>query len=229
VPERFQAGSWISTLSIKGLAERTAASSYLDDLLDRVIHGVLAEVLRRADLTDLVVRYVDLNEVVASVDLDRAVARVDLNRAVTRVDVNAIASKLDLDAVASRLDVNAVAARLDLDAVIGRLDLTAVVLERVDLDLLVATIIGRMDLVGLAQEVIDGVDLPGIIRESTGAMASDTVRGARMQGIAADEAITRIVDRLLLHRGSRPAVGGPSGNGSPPAADLPAQRAPSSP
>jgi hypothetical protein len=62
--------------------------------------------------------------------------------------------------------------------------------------------------VGLAEEVIDAVDLPEIIRESTGSMASDTVRGARMQGIHADEAVGRAMDRILLRR-SRRDPGGP--------------------
>jgi hypothetical protein len=34
-------------------------------------------------------------------------------------------------------------------------------------------------------------------------MASDTVRGARMQGIHADEAVSRAVDRILLRRNRR--------------------------
>jgi hypothetical protein len=36
-------------------------------------------------------------------------------------------------------------------------------------------------------------------------MASDTVQGARMQSIAADEAVGRAVDRLLLRRRHVPA------------------------
>ena len=86
---------------------------------------------------------------------------------------------------------------------IDRLDLTAIVLNRVDLDALVNAVLARIDLVGLAEEVIDAVDLPEIIRESTGSMASETVRGARMQGIHADEAVGRAVDRILLRRGRR--------------------------
>jgi hypothetical protein len=97
--------------------------------------------------------------------------------------------------------------RVDLDAVLAavldRIDLTAVVLERVDLGEVVDAALAEVDLVGLAEEVIDGVDLPEIIRESTGSMASDTVRGVRMQGIVADEAVGRAVDRLLLRRGRR--------------------------
>jgi hypothetical protein len=110
-----------------------------------------------------------------------------------------VLDRVDLTAVVlERVDLDAV-----LDAVLDRIDLTAVVLERVDLDALVQAVLARIDLVALAEEVIDAVDLPEIIRESTGSMASETVRGARMQGIAADEAVGRAVDRLLLRRGRR--------------------------
>jgi hypothetical protein len=112
---------------------------------------------------------------------------------------------VDLDAVASRLDVDAVAQRLDVEAVLNRLDLTQVVLQRVDLDLLVREVLDHLDLAALAAEVIDAVDLPEIIRDSTGSMASETVMGARMQGIAADETVARVRDRLLLRRGGRPS------------------------
>ncbi len=84
-------------------------------LLDALVSAAAAQVLQRADLTALVIRYVDLDRVVA------------------------------------RIDVNAVARRIDVDALLA------------------------------------AVDLPEIIRESTGTLASDTVRRARMRGIAADE------------------------------------------
>jgi hypothetical protein len=130
------------------------------------------------------------------------------------VDLDAVVARVDLDRAAGRIDVDAVARRLDLDAVLDRMDLTAVVLHRVDLDALVRAVLDRIDLPALAEEVIDAVDLPEIIRESTGSMASDTVRGARMQGIAADEAVGRVRDRLLLRR--RPSPGQVAG---PPAPD----------
>jgi hypothetical protein len=162
----------------------------LSRLLDVLVPIVTVEVLRRIDLTAAVTEYVDLDAVV---------------------------SHVDLDAIAARLDVDAVAARLDIEAVVDRMDLTRLVQERVDLDAIVAdvdidriaarididAVIDRIDLVGLVQEVIAEVDLPEIIRESTGSMASETVRGARMQGIAGDEAIGRVVDRLLLRRRAR--------------------------
>ena len=101
------------------------------------------------------------------------------------------------------VDLDEAARRIDVEAILNRLDLTTIVLQRVDLDVLVNAVLERIDLVGLAEEVIDAVDLPEIIRESTGSMASDTVRGARMQGIHADEAVSRAVDRILLRRNRR--------------------------
>ncbi|SES17309.1 hypothetical protein SAMN05216199_2326, partial [Pedococcus cremeus] len=130
--------------------------------------------------------------------------RVDLNAIAADLDIDAILNRLDLtELVQERVDLDAVAAKLDVEAVLDRLDLTAIVMNRVDLDVLVNAVLARIDLVGLAEEVIDAVDLPEIIRESTGSMASDTVRGARMQGIHADEAVSRAVDRILLRRNRR--------------------------
>lgn len=107
--------------------------------------------------------------------------RIDLTGVVEQhVELDRLVAEVDLDAAAARLDVDAIARRLDLDAVID-----------------------RIDLVGLTEMVLRVIDLPEVIRMSTGSVASDTVRGARMQGIAGDEAVSRVVDRLLLRRGGR--------------------------
>ena len=112
--------------------------------------------------------------------------------------------------VLDRIDLTEVVVeRVDLETVVttvlDRLDLTEIVLQRVDLQAVVATVLAQTDLVAIAEEVLDAVDLPEIIRESSGSMASDTVRGARMQGISADEAVGRAVDRLLLRHSRRGA------------------------
>jgi hypothetical protein len=75
--------------------------------------------------------------------------------------------------------------------------------RRVDLTKLVQQ---NVDLVALAEEVIAQIDLPAIIRDSTGAVASDTLLGVRMQSISGDEAIGRAVDRLRLRLGRRTAT-----------------------
>ena len=191
--------------------------------LDALVAGVdIAAVLDRLDLTELVRERVDLDTLVAGVDIAAVLDRLDLTELVRE--------RVDLDAVVAGVDLDAAAARLDVKAVLDRLDLTELVRERVDLDAVVAgvnleAIIRRIDLVGLAEEVIAEVDLPEIIRESTGSVASDTIRGVRMQGISGDEALTRAVHRLRLRRGRRdtgtmlpepPSPAGPDGSPQQP-------------
>lgn len=204
------------------------------------VDAIVADAIEHADL-DAAAARLDVDAVIARLDLTRVVLeRVDL-RAVAlalleRLDLTGIVldgvdlatvvaaaiDRTDLDAltatVIEHVDLDAAAARLDVEAVVARLDLTRIVLDRVDLEAVVDTVLSHVDLVALAGQVIDGVNLPEIIRESTGSMASDTVRSARMQGIHADEAVERAVDRLLLRRhrsgGGRP-VGGTADGPAP--------------
>ena len=97
-----------------------------------------------------------------------------------RVDLDAVVRGVDLDAVTARLDLNAIAAKIDVEALIERLDLA-----------------------GIAQTVIDEIDLPEVIRRSTGSVASETVRGVRMQSVEADRSIEGLVDRVLRRRHPR--------------------------
>jgi hypothetical protein len=167
-------------------------------LLDRLIDDLIAEVVRR----------VDIDQVIERVDVDAGLDRVDLTEIVMkRVDldlvVRAVLTRVDEDQIAElagKVDVDTVARRLDIEAVLDRMDLTQTVLKRVDLVTVVDAVLDQMDLIALANEVIDGVDLPMIIRDSTGSMASETVKGVRMQGIGADQAVDRAIDRLLLRR-----------------------------
>jgi hypothetical protein len=71
--------------------------------------------------------------------------------------------------------------------VVAHLDLTELVDDNLDLDRLVT-------------QVIADIDLAGIIRESSVAVTSEAVRGVRSQGIEADQAVARVVDRVLRRR-----------------------------
>ncbi len=71
-----------------------------------------------------------------------------------------------------------------------------------------AAVLERIDLARLAEGVIAEVDLPDIIRQSTGSVASDTVRGVRLQGISGDEAVGRAVGRLRVRFGRKPSRAG---------------------
>jgi hypothetical protein len=93
------------------------------------------------------------------------------------------------EAVMDRIDVNQLVAKVDMNAIIARLDMNA--------------IIARVDLGSVSRQVIDEVDLPEIIRESSGAITSESVLGMRMQSIEADERLNRVIDKILLRRNGR--------------------------
>ena len=95
-----------------------------------------------------------------------------------------------------------------VNAVVGRMNLTEIVLDRVDIDAIVAQadmekIIDRLPLIDLANYIIDEIDLPQIIRQSTGGIATDAMNSTRMQAIDADDLVQRIVDTIMLRRKAR--------------------------
>jgi hypothetical protein len=177
VPERWQHATLVDDAARHGAARRAEMVRAAQALLDHWAPDLVERVVSRLDLTGLVIRNVDLDDVVRAVDIDAVVDRLDLDAIVKRVDLDAVVADVDLDAAVAGVDIDAIAARLDLDAVIGRIDLVAMV-----------------------EEVIDAIDLPAIIRDSSGSMASETIRGARMTGISADEAISRSLENHLFRR-----------------------------
>jgi hypothetical protein len=60
--------------------------------------------------------------------------------------------------------------------------------------------LSRVDLTALVKQVLDELDLPELMRESTGSMASESLRGLRMHSIEGDAAISRVIARLRLRR-----------------------------
>lgn len=167
----------------RGRKIRERAEGQATARLGVLVPVVVDAVLDRVDLTQIVLARVGVDRVVGSVDLDAIVDRLPIDRILSRLDFDAIVASVDIEPIVDRVDVDAVASRLDL-----------------------AAIVERLDILGIAREVIDGIDLPEIIRESSGAMASETVVGVRMRGIEADERISRIVDRVMLRRKARDAV-----------------------
>ena len=117
------------------------------------------------------------------------------------------------DAIIDRLDLTGIVLeRVDLEVIVSRaldtLDLTQLVIDRVDIDELVAqadieAIIDRVPVIPLANFVIEEIDLPQIIRESTGGVATDAVNAIRVQGVGADQLVSRLADRVLLRRRQR--------------------------
>jgi hypothetical protein len=223
--ERLHPARIIEGLAERGEEARTSTDGELNQIVAAVVPPVVYEVLDSLDLTTLVVERVDIDALVLAVDIaaiidrvdiDAVVRQLDINAIVRQVDVEAILSQVDVDAIARRIDIDAIVERIDIDAIVSRVDVDAIakridldaIVERIDIDGVVSrvdveAIVQRLDLVALAEEVVNGIDLPEIIRESTGSMASEVVRDARMQSIDADVAIARLVDRVLRRRRAR--------------------------
>jgi hypothetical protein len=162
-------------------------------LVDQLLPIVVDAVLDRIDLTQVVLDRVKLMRIVDEVDVNAVAARLDLDPIIDRVPIDHVLELVDIDGVVARVNLDPIMARVDVNAIAAEVDLDAIV--------------SRIDLAGLANQVIDEIDLPEIIRESSGAIASETVVGVRMQGIEADERVNRIMDRLLLRRRGRDSVG----------------------
>jgi hypothetical protein len=181
VPERYHPATFVAALVTLGEQYRLVSELAADAVVARLVREVVDAVIEQIDLTALVLERVDLDRVVAAVDIEAAVRRLDLTALVVQqVDVDAIVSTVDIEAVVDRLDIDEIAAKLDMQAIIDRLDIAT-----------------------LSLQVIDEIDLPEIIRQSTGSVASEAVRGVRMQSIGADQVVQRTVDRILLRRRER--------------------------
>jgi hypothetical protein len=214
----------VEALAQRGRIERDARVRTLEHVVAAVVPAVVRHLAELVPLTELIRQSVDLDVLVADVDLDAVASRIDLDPLAARIDVdaildrvnlnelvkerldvNAVVRTVDIDSIIDRIDLDALAARIDVDAILDRVDLTEVAKERLDLNAVVRTvdidsIIDRIDLVALANEVVTEIDLPEIIRQSSGSLASESVRNVRIQSIEADRAVERVIDRFRLRR-----------------------------
>jgi hypothetical protein len=191
VTRRISADGLLNAPRMRALTElghrgRSIAETEAGVVSRRLIGSLVVLVLDQLDLTHEVLARVDLDAVVKSVDLDAAVSRVDLDAVVSQVNLDRAVRGVDLDAIIDRLDLDRAIRRVDIDGVVATVDIDR--------------ILARIDLVGLAGDIIAALDLPEIIRGSSGSLATDMVRDARVQSMVADEAVNRVVDRLLLRR-----------------------------
>lgn len=182
----------LDALAARGDDALRAATELARAALRTVVREVVAAALLELDLTAIVRAHVDLDAVAEDIDVDRIAARLDVEAVVDRLDLDAIVDTVDLQRQIARVDVDAVAATLDIAAVADRVDVDAIA-ARLDMD----AIIGRLDLIGLTNTIIDEVDLPQIIRDSTGSLSEEAVRGVRSQGMQADDAVAGFVGRLF--------------------------------
>ena len=148
-----------------------------------LIPEITTAILDQVDLTQIVKERVDINAIVEDVDMDRIVDRLDIAAIVDRVDVNAVVQRVDMEQIVEDLPIEKVVDRVDVNEIVERVDIRGV--------------IDRLDLAEITQDVMDDIDLPSIIRESSGAMASEAVQTVRVRGMDADRLVSKIVDRML--------------------------------
>jgi hypothetical protein len=202
----------LAELTERGRSGQARLERHAAAVLRFAVRQVVAALLETTDLTALVRRHIDLDAVAAGLDVDAVAARIDLDAIVRRIDLDTAVALVDLDAAVARVDIDAIVRRVDLDTAAGRIDLD-VLAARIDPDPVVAradldAVLARVDIVGIARDVIDAIDLPEIVRHSTGALTSDTVRSVRSEAMQADEAVTGFVNRLL-RRPVRPTPASP--------------------
>src|SRR4051794_27417084 len=218
VPARLHPRRFLRDAAVAWVADRpgtarslSALSASMAPVATEVVGGMVDQNTlwpRAFALLDLnralesIVRELDIDHL-----LDTAVDRVDLERT-----IRSVLQRLDLTAVVEEVledaDLKAIA-----DAGLERLDLTSVVLEHVDIERLAAGIVAQLDLtelalknidmVRIADAVIEGIDLPQIVRESSSSVTSETVDSVRLQGIEADRAVARLMDRILMRKDGR--------------------------
>jgi hypothetical protein len=214
------------TVRLLGRWSATAVPGAVDAALGQVdVQRVVEVALDHADLDVLVadiVRRLDVEAITLEV-----LERIDLAKI-----VSAALGQIDLtQLVLDRVDLERVVA-----SVLEHLDLTAIVLDQVDLGSVVAValkhidltqvVLQQVDLIGVAEYVVAGIDLPEIIRNSTGSVASEAVRGLRMQGVDADLALGRAVERILHPRRGRRTEDAPE---RPTSTDQPSEAQPGQP
>ena len=107
--------------------------------------------------------------------------------------VNGVVRELDVDAIVGQVDIDALLERIDIDAIVQRVDIGAI-LDQVDID----AIVKRVDL----QALVADLGIEDIVRQSTGVLASDSVKLVRVRTMNCDVLLGRFIDRLL-HRPSR--------------------------
>ncbi len=122
----------------------------------------------------------------------RGLEELDHAREVVVARVNTLIGEI-IQVVMSQIDLNKIIAEIDVEEIIASIDIPEV-LSRVD----VATI-------------VEELDIASIVRDSTGVLSGEAVTTLRVQGIKADDTVSRIVDRIL--RRHRPAPTAPTSGG----------------
>jgi hypothetical protein len=92
-----------------------------------------------------------------------------------------------------------------VDAVLDQLDITQIVRDHIDVGEIAASIdiekiLEQVDVGKVVEDVVESMDLPAIVRESSGVLASETVRAVRYRSVSADDRVNQAFNRLLRRK-----------------------------
>jgi hypothetical protein len=155
--------------------------------IGQVIAIAAPVVVRSLDIDELV-EYIDINAILAAVDVDALLEQVDVNALLDRVDVDDLMERVDVNGLMARVDVDGLMARVDVDALISRVDVDAL-MAKVDIDAL----LNGVDVAALAKRA----DIGELVAESTSSVAGSALDVGRRQAVGVEAVLTRTVDRLL--------------------------------
>jgi len=198
----------IEALDVNSLAERVD----IDQLVSRI---AIDRVVSDIDIDTLVSR-IDIDRVVSEIDIDTLVSRIDIDQLVSRIAIDRVVSEIQIEALVNRIDLDRVIGEIDIDAIVDRIDVEAI-LDRIDVN----EVVQRVDM----DAVVEQTELGTIVARSTSGVASETLDAARSQAITVDDAVTRVINRVLRRRpedlprgpGLLVPPAGPQGDEEPPA------------
>jgi hypothetical protein len=100
----------------------TSAKEGAVALIDDVVPRIVARVVDRLDLTQLITDHIDLDEVLRSIDVDELAQRFPVEDLARRLDVRELAGRVDVEYLLQRVDLGGLALR-----VIEEIDLPAII------------------------------------------------------------------------------------------------------
>ena len=217
VVEALDINSLVERIDLDGAVSRIDIDRVVSRIdIDRVVGEIDIDALVRRIEIDALVRRIEIDQLVRRIEIDDLVSRIAIDRLVSEIDIDPLVGRIDIDALVGRIEIGQVVERIDLDRVVGQLDLDAIV-DRIDVN----EIVQRVDV----DAVVEQTELSTIVARSTSGIASDTLDVARTQGVAVDDAVGRIINRVLRRRAEDLPAGPPqlvepappAGDGEPPA------------
>jgi hypothetical protein len=208
--ERIDIDGVVSRIDIERVVSRIAIDRLVGEIdIDTLVSRIdIDQLVRRIAIDDLVSR-IEIDDLVSRIEIDALVRRIEIDDLVSRIDIDKLVSRIAIDRLVGDIDIDALVGRIQIDEVVGRIDL-----DRVVGDIDIAAIVDRVDVNEVVQRVdvdaiVEQTELGTIVARSTSGIATETLDAARTQGVTVDDAVGRIINRVLRRRAEDLPAGPP--------------------